>query len=218
MYHIVGSWKDLIKSEHKTAVFNVTVMFVVMMLSLMYWKTVKSFYLLRLFNDRPGNLQTEESEIEWNIERPGPKTKSESDCGDMDGVCQLLVNVSSKLENVCLKGSLPGSIALLNEALRVHGAKLEESVDFDLNQFMGTIMTSFRYSGLDMASKLYLLEIVELHNNKWVMDTTTTDRYSHFRSKLTSLEGEVKITLLCVLSKGFVFTDWRSLSESTFQP
>ena len=145
-------------------------------------------------------MHTEENEIKKNIERR-KKQKSNSGSGsdvcDIDDVYQLLVNVSSMLENACLEDSLPGSIAQLNRALKVHGANIEDSVEYDLNRLMGNIKNSVRYARVDMATKLYLLEIVELHKNKWVMDTSTTVCYSYYLSKLTE-EEKVKepLTLL----------------------
>ena len=144
-------------------------------------------------------MHTEENEIKKNNEmRKKPKSKSGSgsdDVGDMVGVYQLLAKVSSMLENACLvEDSLPGSIAQLNRALKVHGANIEKTPLFqhDLNQLMGNLKNSVRHARLDMATKLYLLEIVELHKNKWVMDTSTAVCYSYYLSKLTE-EEKVKV-------------------------
>ena len=131
--------------------------------------------------------------IARNIERPRPlRSKSKSDSvstddssGDVEGVHQLLLNVSSMLDSSEFGGSLPEAIGVLNKALKVHGAKLEKSFGSGLNQPMGSLMTSVRDATLDMASKLYLLEIIELRKNKWVADGNIADYY---RQKLATLE------------------------------
>ena len=43
----------------------------------------------------------------------------------------------------------------------------------------------YRHEKLDMASKLYILEIIELRKNKWVLDGTLAEYY---RQKRASLE------------------------------
>ena len=128
--------------------------------------------------------------IKRNIERPRPlrsnsKTDSASTEDDVEGVHQLLLNVSSMLDSAEFGGSLPEAVAVLNKALKVHGAALEKSFGSGLNQPMGSLMTSVKDARLDMASKLYLLEIIELRKNKWVADRNLADYY---RQKLALLE------------------------------
>ena len=132
--------------------------------------------------------------IARNIERPRPlrsnsKTdpgpKEDGSGGDVEGVHQLLLNVSSKLDRADFGGSLPEAIAVLNKALKVHGAKLENAFGSGLNQDMGILMTSVKDARLDMASKLYLLEIIELRKNKWVADGAIAEYY---KQKLALLE------------------------------
>ena len=128
--------------------------------------------------------------IARNIERPRPlrpnsKTESGSTEGDVEGVHQLLLNVSSMLDSAEFGGSLPEAVAVLNKALKVHGAKLEKSFGSGLNQYMGSLMMSVKDTGLDMASKLHLLEIIELRKNKWVADSNIAEYY---RQKLGLLE------------------------------
>ena len=139
--------------------------------------------------------------IARNIERPRPlrsnsKTDSggstcstgstSTDGGDVEGVHQLLLNVSSKLDSEEFGGSLPEAVAVLNKALKVHGARLEKTFGSGLNQPLGSLMTSVKDARLDMASKLHLLEIIELRKNKWVADSNVADYY---RQKLALLEG-----------------------------
>ena len=48
----------------------------------------------------------------------------------------------------------------------------------------------YRHEKLDMASKLYILEIIELRKNKWVLDGTLAEYY---RQKLASLEVKIRV-------------------------
>lgn len=153
--------------------------------------------------------------IARNIERPRPlrpnsKTESGSTEGDVEGVHQLLLNVSSMLDSAEFGGSLPEAVAVLNKALKVHGAKLEKSFGSGLNQYMGSLMMSVKDTGLDMASKLHLLEIIELRKNKWVADSNIAEYY---RQKLGLLEVR-KYCTECTFLVSFVL---KSVTKIPFQ-
>ncbi len=121
-------------------------------------------------------------------------TSSSSDVGaDASDVLQLLQGVCARLKKMekesdsSLSDSVTSAIVVLNRALKSRGTQLESGhAGDDLEALFGCLRAACRDDRLDMASRLHLLEIIELRSLGWRLDPSVAEYY---QQKLALVEA-----------------------------